>query len=313
MATVPTDSSRSSIPRASLLEWYEIRDKFFGRNCVYRNIPLALEMATSCQHPDALWLTNSCAGKDVKTFEDAKRVFSALGQNDARALCFMWLCGAQEELAPLRRSAEIGFAFAQALMAGETRGEEAFKFFQLAALQGERDGFYGLGVFFRGGFGCEKDLIKAQENLVLASELGHVSAMGAIGQLSDESDSQRWRWWGRAAALGFQFYFLSGFAKQVEMFKVGSGSAVAVYAIGRVLQGQVNEKSNMILGESYNFESRIGPAKVAIAFYQFQIKATKDAMRAWTQVGMRWKVVKDVRKLISKLIWDSREQGLYKK
>ena len=47
---------------------------------------MALELAASCDHPDARWLTEACAGKDVTSFEDAKRVFSALGQNDARAL-----------------------------------------------------------------------------------------------------------------------------------------------------------------------------------------------------------------------------------
>jgi TPR repeat protein len=77
----------------------------------------------------------------------------------------------------LRRSAELGFAFAQALMAEETRGEEKFKFAQLAAAQGERDGFFWLGCCFRDGEGCEKDLDKAKENFLLASELGHVSAM----------------------------------------------------------------------------------------------------------------------------------------
>ena len=57
---------------------------------------------------------------------------------------------------------------------------------------------------------------------------------------------------------------------------------------------------------------RIGPAKQAIAFYEAQIKATKDAMRAWTLVGIKLNVVKDVRKLIAKLIWDVREEALYK-
>jgi TPR repeat protein len=168
-------------------------------------------MASSCQHPDARWLTNSCAGKDVKTFEDAKRVFFALGQNDARALCFAWMCGASD-LAPLRRSAELGFAFAQAWMADRTRGgEEKFKFAQLAAAQGERDGYYALGCCFRDGEGCEKDLDKAKENLLLASELGRVSAMVALGHLLGESDAQRWRWWGRAAAVGDSWRFLFRF------------------------------------------------------------------------------------------------------
>jgi hypothetical protein len=34
-------------------------------------------------------------------------------------------------------------------------------------------------------------------------------------------------------------------------------------------------------------------------------------MRAWTQVGIKLKVVKDLRKLIARLIWDSREEALY--
>ena len=51
--------------------------------------------------------------------------------------------------------------------------------------------------------------------------------------------------------------------------------------------------------------------KQAIAFFEAQIKATKDAMHAWTQVGIKLKVVKDVRKLIAKLMWDSREEALY--
>jgi hypothetical protein len=60
------------------------------------------------------------------------------------------------------------------------------------------------------------------------------------------------------------------------------------------------------------FDSLIVPAKQAIAFYEAQIKATKDAMRAWTLVGIHFNVVKDIRKLIAKLIWDSREEALFK-
>jgi hypothetical protein len=79
-----SSSHNNSIPLATLLEWFNIRDTFFGENCVSRNIPLAIELASSCQHPDARWLTEACAGKELTTKEDSKRVFSALGQNDAR-------------------------------------------------------------------------------------------------------------------------------------------------------------------------------------------------------------------------------------
>jgi TPR repeat protein len=239
------------------------------------------------------------------------RVFSALGQNDARVLCFMWTLGNQEDSAPLRRSAELGFAFAQARLAAVTRGDEWLKFAQLAAAQGERDGFSRLGWCFRGGAGCERNLDKAIENFLLASELGVISALGSLGNLFDESDPQRWQWWGQAAALGESFFFLDNFSKQVELFNSGSGSGAVMFAIGRSLQGHVIEQARTIFGSKINFDSFISPAKQAIAFYEAQIKATKYAMRAWTLVGIRFNVVKDVRKLIAKLIWDSREEALY--
>jgi hypothetical protein len=81
-------SQQQGIPLATLLEWYKIRDTFFGNDFVSQNIPLAIELASSCQHPDARWLTEACAGKDVTQEKTRKRVFSALGQNDARALVF---------------------------------------------------------------------------------------------------------------------------------------------------------------------------------------------------------------------------------
>jgi hypothetical protein len=106
-------SSHNGIPLATLLEWYKIRDTFFGDYFVDQNVPLVFELASSCQHPNARWLTEVCAGKDLTTKEDVKRVFSALGQNDARALCFAWILGDRRDLTSLRRSAELGFAFAQ--------------------------------------------------------------------------------------------------------------------------------------------------------------------------------------------------------
>ena len=307
-----SSSSINGIPLATLLEWYKIRDTFFGVNYVSQNIPLALGLALSCQHPDALWLTEAFAGKDVSKKEDAKRVFSPLGQNDARALCFAWKLGDRRDLTSVRRSAELGFAFAQALMAGRTEGEKRFMFAQLAAAQGERDSFFFLGYCFFHGQGCEKNLELAEENFLLASELGDVWAMVTLGNVLEDSDPQRWRWLGRAAALGDRSSFLSCFAGQVEPFNSGSGSAVVMFAIGRALQGHVNEEARTIFGGDYKFDSRIGPAKQAIAFYEAQIQATKAAMHAWTQVGVKWKVVKDVRKLIAKLIWDSREEALFR-
>jgi TPR repeat protein len=311
MASSSSSHTGNGIPLATILEWYKVRDTFFGENYVSQNIRLALELTSSCQHSDARWLTEACARKDVTTKEDAKRVFSALGQNDARVVCFVWLLGEQADEAMLRFAAELGFAFAQARLAWLTQGEERFKFAQLAAAQGERDGLFLLGVCFRDGRGCEKDLEKGKENFLRASELGHVMAILWLGNSFEVSVPQRWRWWGRAAALGGSWRFLDNFAEQVELFYSGYGNAAVMFAIGRALQGHVREHARTIFSSDYEFDSLIGPAKQAIAFYEAQIKSTKDAMRAWTLVGIKLKVVKDVRKLIAKLIWDSREEALY--
>lgn len=290
------------------LEWYKIRDMLLQQNLVSRNIPLALELAASCHHPDARWLAEACAGKCVQTVEDAKDVFLAFGQNgDARALCFSWCLMDERErvdLFALQRSAELGFAFAQSLMAERSERGNCLRFAELAAGQGERDGFFWLGCCL-----CkQKELEQARESFLRACELGHVWAMFQMGKWFEQ---ERWRWWGRAAALGYTASFLSGFARDVKLFLSGSGSAAAVYAIGQALHGHVDEDAKTIFGESFEFRRHIGSATLALAFFK-QIRACRAAVDTWILVGIRWKVVKDIRKVIAKLIWDSRQEWLYK-
>jgi len=155
------------------------------------------------------------------------------------------------------------------------------------------------------------DSDKAKQNFLLPTKLGHVFAVSCLGHLLEESNPHGWRLWGRAAALGSSGSFLYHFSEQVEVFNSGSGSAAVMFAIGQALQGHMNEQARRICNWEYDFDSLVNPAKQAIAFYEAQIKATKDAMRAWTLVGIKLKVVKDVRKLIARLIWDSREEALY--
>jgi hypothetical protein len=86
------------------------------------------------------------------------------------SLGFLGTLDEKHDLTPLRRSAELGFAFAQAWMSGWTEGKEAFEFAQLAAAQGERDGFYALGWCFLFCKDFQRDQNKAKENFLLASE-----------------------------------------------------------------------------------------------------------------------------------------------
>ena len=135
--------------------------------------------------------------------------------------------------------------------------------------------------------------------------------MVCLGNLLDELDPKRWQWWGRAARLGRRAGFRTDFLWQVLNFNSGAGSAPVVFAIGRALVGQLDVQKEEIFQDHENFFSLVGPAQQAVEFYQSQLTAARKAVDAWTFVGIRLKVVKDIRKLIGGLIWDARDLGEY--
>jgi hypothetical protein len=310
-STSPTVRSLFS-PASLVLEkqWLEIRDIFFGLNYENRDIT-QVELAVACEHKEAQWLTRVFAGKTVSTRREARDIFLALGENDARGLCFAALLSGRDENALLRRSAELGCALAQAKMSEETIGEESFRLATLAALQRERDGFYSLGCCFNFGRGCERSEDKAKENFLIAAELGLVTAMFWFGDLLEESDHLCWFWWAQAAKLGEPSYFLRNVAKQVQEFESGSNNAAAVFQIGRALNGNVDVDKRRIFGRNNDFDDLIGAANTAISFCKAQLSACRRAVDAWSHVGLRFKVVKDIRALIGNMIWEMRESALF--
>jgi TPR repeat protein len=292
---------------------------FFRSQRTKQDITRALELAAVCEHKEAQWLTRVLAGK---TEQDALAVFLALEENDARGLCFAALLdgsdddhGIDEEdeiAALLRRSAELGCALAQARMADVADDDyEMFKFATLAASQREREGFYHLGYCFQLGDGCEKNKDKAKVNYLIAAELGHVTAMGLIGQFLDESDPVRWVWWCQAAKRGESHDFCSNFAEQVHQFESGSGNAAVVFLIGRILNGNVDTEKGSIFGDDDEFDNLIGPAKFSISFYKAQLSSCRLAVDAWSLCCLRLNIYKDLRVLFGNMIWETRDLALF--
>ncbi len=302
------------VPLVELFKWLDVRDTFFGDNFKKQDVTAALTLARDCNHPDAEWLTSIFQGKDISTEEDARKVFLCC-ENDARALSFAWMLsdGNEDDLTLLRRSSEMGNAFACSRLCArvcEENKEEAFRLAKLAASQHERDGFRWLGHSFREGLACEKDFNLARGNYLIAAELGNFYSAYALGNFLDESDPVRWLWWGRAASRDFPGSFLHSFSKQVERFFSGSGSASVVFVIGRALKGNIY--ADRIFGTTYNFDSWVGPANQAVSFYESQIKCARLAVDTWTLVATRLHVMKDLRIYIGKLIWEARFEANYK-
>ncbi len=303
------------VPLVELLKWLDVRDTLCGQNFRKLDITAALALARDCKHPDAEWLNSVFEGKDVST----KEVALLLGQNDdARALCFSWYLSDDRwnDLSLLRRASEMGSSFACSTFGqvwGENNDEEeAFRLAQFAAAKHERDGFARLGRCLRDAIGREKDLNFAKANYLIAAELGHVGAAVEYGCLLDHFDPFRWLWLGRAALRGSPVLFLESFARQVNQFFSGSGLATAVFLIGRALKGNINAEKKTIFGTSYNFDSSIGPANQAVTFYDSQIKFARLAVGTWALIATRIHVMKDIRILIGKMIWEARFEANYK-
>jgi hypothetical protein len=295
------------------LEWLKARDALLGENCVNQDVKRALELASASKHPQCQWLTFFFAEKIVTAVKDAHDVFLADIKSPA-SLCFAALLSDPIDDALLRRSADLGYPLAQAKMAEKMSRsvEEKFRFSKSAASQRERDGIGWLGRCYEYGIGCEKDLEKARECCLLAAQLDYISSMNVLAELLDDSDPQRWFWWERAAVFGQPGFFLSYFYGPVQAFNSGSGNVAIVFQIGRTLNVHFSVEKGTIFSQTYNFDNLIRPANTAISFYKSQLAACRHAVDAWSVVGIRFGVVKDIRVLIGKLVWETRDLALYK-
>jgi hypothetical protein len=90
---------------------------------------------------------------------------------------------------------------------------------------------------------------------------------------------------------------------QIFNFNSGTGHANIVFAIGRALKGHIDNEKRAIFGTTFNFDSYSGRANQALHFYEFQLQSYRKAVNSWAIVGLRNKVVKDIRKMIGKIIW----------
>jgi hypothetical protein len=173
----------------------------------------------------------------------------------------------------------------------------------LSSSTDERDGFFRLAECFRFGIGCEHSLSRAKDLFHRAGELGHLAALEISGLL-EECPVKKFTWLGRAARKGNVVSFLHQFAFGA------SHSSAALFVIGRALNGHVNVEAGTVFGQETS--SNIFRLSLrAVAFYSAQLEAAKCTVNAWSLVGIRLKVVKDIRILIGKLVWDAREEASY--
>ncbi len=299
--------------RCELLKrWYQIRDMFLGYNHRKKDVEAALALASSCEHEDAVWLSKMFAGKTVRNDDDVFAVFSE-HPNDMRALCFASLMkGRPWNMQGLRRSAESGYAFAQCRLGWEESGSEKFLWANRAASQGERGGFVCLGFYYRYD---DENLEKAKESLRIAAELNHVTSMVDLALLLPSSDPERFVWLGRAAKSGEDGPFLELFPARVSRFLRKRGGPYirsVIFVIGHALSKSFDLENRKIFSvDNCDFDQYVPAASEAIRFFRAQSAAARRAADAWSIIGSRLHIIKDVRILIAKMVWEARIEAQY--
>ncbi len=291
-----------------LVCWLSIRDSMFGHNFKKREevFPELLRRAERCKHEDSQWFFETC--KQCKTWAEAKQVFQ-LG-SDAKSSFFAAMLFGNS----IRPFAESGLAFAQALVAHEAfEDEERFEWAHKSALQGEREGLFSLGRCYEIGCGCPKDVDEAHRCYLKAAALGCAKSCKFLALGFSRSDPMHWHWLIKAAEFGDTQSYLETFHFAVGAFRMGkeSSSGAVVFEIGHGLKRHINVEQRTLFNNSESFSVYSKPALDAIGFYDNQVRACRLAIDTWILIGIRLNVVKDVRRLIAKLIWVSRQEAKY--
>jgi hypothetical protein len=131
----------------------QIRDAVLGSGFSPSNsVKQGLKLALSCQHDEARLLVKIFEGREGFDFKDmvaVKDVFLAQGDNNAIALCYAsQMMGADSDIFLLKRSAELGFGYACALMAWRSSGTKRFEWAQKSVAKDELLGYVWLGTVF---------------------------------------------------------------------------------------------------------------------------------------------------------------------
>ncbi len=295
--------------RAELVKWYDAMDALLG-SWAPQDIGKGMRLARECKHEDATWFMGLFPNDSPATREEMKEVLAkhadeARGMFFAACICGHWT----EDKVLLRRAAEMGYAPAQAWLAGWSFRGGGFEWAQRAAAQKDRNGLFGLSECLREGDGCDKDEFMSLEVLREAAELGHAHAQFCYGERAFKgSDWQRYYWWGRAAVQHNNEASHGLIEAVVELLTLldDGGSGRSVFEIGAACRGHVDLiNSTVFLMQSHPSGCRA--VEQAIALYDEWCANSRRAIYFWIWAAKEeMGLSKDIRVMIAKHVWNER-------
>lgn len=290
------ETLRAPVFDALELQRYRVRDLLLGDNECEQQIEEAQKIASLCRHEECCWLTQMFAGKKVSTVEEAKEIFLEREKTDERARTFAALMTKSWDLDLLETCSSDALALAKrSVLKG---GKEKLLLAELSAKMGEREGFYELASF-------AVDVATKIQMFLRAAELGSVWAGRFLTSLIPKSDSQRFFWIAHSVNPKWSVHpFFSALLEEEKKWKVGTGRTRIMFILGRALVGQIDSANRTLFGTKLYYNVRVEPAITALTTFTTIMNMAKEALFWWTLIGIRVRLVKDIRTLIAKMVWD---------
>ncbi len=283
--------------------WFHARLVFFlgGEDTAFAD---GLALARDCHHEDARLLVSLFAGGAPVSREEAASVFLSRGPDDARCLCWAALCGGQPRAELLKRSAEAGNAWGQAVYDWSCTG--GTEFLAKSAEQGDRDGMYYLGWRLR----CESQPVPAANDLWRESGLlGHPSAQYVVGRDCVDGSNEQFEWWQRSALQGAHSLDVREeigrqVITQLQLFRDG-GSGRILFELGSMFRGAVDTKKRQLFGVDRHVQVVAGSKRAVALFVQWCGEA-RQAIWCWIWLAQQLGMSRDMRVHIAGIVWEQR-------
>lgn len=273
---------------------WHFRDLLFEMNdmIINHNVALLEAEKVKFKNPEAAWICDR--HYRGLSYHELREHFDT----DARAIVYHVLLAVHLSEAfackpsLIRKAAEMGHPLAQAAM-GYSGEPDAIDWARKSAAQGEREGYHILARL------CDDDLKLHHE----AARRGHVLSAHECGTRMSSEDHRKWAllgiWWpynvstdafdNAASVVQTRFQSTQDDSLRKSMFMIG----------------YVAERARIKRNIRRHAHSD------AMAFFVRCSRRTRDAVNCWLAVARRLGVVKDVRRMIGIMIWETRVEGLY--
>ena len=326
MAPTTTKDEKRDMTAVRAL-WYEARDTYFGINERKENKAVGAFLIRKCrdQIPDAAWFCDNVLENGGQISNVLVNLGILASTGDARALYFLGMFQFGERRFGndlITQAAKAGYGPAQGWLSHRQpahKGAEGLMWAGLAAAQDEPEGHFALYV--------HNEIIPDEDSrdwhARRAAELGFVDAMLEYGGNIREICPEKMYWMCMAARAGTWSRGLCDLIRMCvtcsvpgEYFETCVNLRCArksTYQIGEVFCHCVYGNNGLFCGKEIGIESGQYIRESVILFCKWN-NAARDAVIAWIlvarRIGIRL-VAPDVRKIISRLVWESRSDALH--